>query len=234
MTDHPVVSREEWVKARTVLMDKEREFTRARDALTRERQALPWVEVDKEYRFTGPSGRLSFADLFKGCSQLAVYHFMFAADWDEGCPSCSFWADNYNGTSRHLAARDVALAAVSSAPIDKLMAYKLRLGWSFDWYSAAGGDFNQDYHVSFTPELRASGSASYNFRPALAEGMSELPGFSCFYKADDGVIYHTYSVYARGLEDLNGAYRILDTVAKGRNESNPNHAMDWVRRNDQY
>jgi predicted dithiol-disulfide oxidoreductase (DUF899 family) len=226
-----IVSREAWLTARKALLAKEKELTLARDRLSAERRALPWVEVDKAYTFDGPDGPETLVDLFGKHSQLLVYHFMFGPDWEEGCPSCSFWADNYDGAVVHLAHRDVSLVAVSRAPLAKLEAYRRRMGWSFKWVSSARCDFNRDYQVSFTPEERKT--AVYNYKP-LESGSSELPGVSVFAKSDNGRTYHTYSCYARGLDALNGAYQLLDLVPKGRDEEGLSFPMAWVRRHDRY
>ena len=228
---HQVVSREEWLAARKALLAKEKAFTRERDQLSRERRALPWVKVDKAYVFHGPNGKETLSDLFAGNGQLLVYHFMFGPDWNEGCPSCSFWADNYNGIVEHLKHRDVTLVAISRAPLEKLAAYKRRMGWSFKWVSSLGNDFNHDYHVSFTPEEQKN--AVYNYT-AQGFGTSEAPGISVFAKDEAGHIFHTYSCYARGLDMLNGAYHLLDLVPKGRDEDGLSYPMAWVRRHDQY
>ena len=226
-----VVSPEVWLAARKALLAKEKELTRARDRLSAERRALPWVEVVKAYTFDGPHGPETLADLFGERSQLLVYHFMFGPDWQEGCPSCSFWADNYNGIVVHLEHRDVSLVAVSRAPLDKLEAYKRRMGWNFKWVSSLGCDFNRDYHVSFTPEEQKT--AVYNYE-AAGFGSSEAPGVSVFAKDAQGRIFHTYSCYARGLDTLNGAYQLLDLVPKGRDEQGLSHSMAWLRRHDKY
>ena len=227
-----VVSREEWLSARLELLAAEKELTRQRDALTRRRMAMPWERVAKAYRFEGPDGALSLADLFDGRSQLIVYHFMLGPDWDEGCKSCSFWADNFDGISIHLNHRDVTFTAVSRAPLAKIEAYKKRMGWSFPWVSSYGSDFNYDFHVSFTAEQLAAGKVDYNF--GLVEGEEELPGVSVFYKNERGEVFHTYSCYARGIDALNGAYQFLDLVPKGRDEDDLEFSMAWVRRHDQY
>lgn len=228
-----VVSHEDWLKARRELLAAEKDFTRQRDALTRRRMTMPWERVEKRYQFEGPNGALSLVDLFEGRSQLIVYHFMFAPDWDEGCKSCSFWADNFDGIPVHLKHRDVTLAAVSRAPLAKIIAYKKRMGWSFSWVSSNGGDFNFDYHVSFTPEEIAEGKAYYNFdvRPV---GVSDEQGVSVFFKNESGEVFHTYSCYGRGIDMLNGAYQYLDLVPKGRDEGGLDFPMRWVRRHDQY
>jgi len=228
---HQIVSRDEWLAARKALLAKEKAFTKERDALSQERRRLPWVKVDKTYVFEGLDGNETLADLFAGRSQLLVYHFMFGPDWKEGCPSCSFWADNYNGTVVHLSHRDVSLVAISRAPLDKLESYKMRMGWSFKWVSSYGNDFNRDYHVSFTPEEEKTAVHDYK---AGGFGSSEAPGVSVFIKGADGQIFHTYSCYARGLDMLNGAYHLLDLVPKGRDEQGLSYPMAWVRRHDQY
>ena len=227
-----VVSHEEWLKARLQLLAAEKEFTRQRDALTRRRMAMPWERVGKSYQFDGPNGALSLADLFDGRSQLIVYHFMLGPDWEEGCKSCSFWADNFDGIAIHLNHRDVTFTAISRAPLAKIAAYKKRMGWSFPWVSSYGSDFNYDFHVSFTEEQLAAGKVDYNY--GLVEGDEELPGLSVFSKNDRGEVFHTYSCYARGIDMVNGAYQFLDLVPKGRDEDALEFSMEWVRRHDQY
>jgi predicted dithiol-disulfide oxidoreductase (DUF899 family) len=228
---HQIVSREEWLAARKALLAREKAFTKERDALSQERRRLPWVQVDKSYLFEGPAGKETLVDLFAGRSQLLVYHFMFGPDWEEGCPSCSFWADNYNGAVVHLSHRDVSLVAISRAPLEKLESYRKRMGWSFKWVSSYGNEFNRDYHVSFTPEEQKT--AIYNYKPSGFVS-SEAPGVSVFSKGAEGQIFHTYSCYARGLDMLNGAYHLLDLVPKGRDEQGLPYPMAWVRRHDQY
>lgn len=228
-----IVSHEEWRKARLDLLAAEKEFTRQRDALTRRRMAMPWERVEKPYRFEGPNGALSLADLFDGRSQLIVYHFMLGPDWEEGCKSCSFWADNFNGIPVHLNHRDVTFMAISRAPLARIDAYKKRMGWSFPWVSSHGSDFNFDYHVSFTPEQLAEGKADYNYEVRSVKS-SELPGISAFYKNESGEVFHTYSCYARGVDIVNGAYHWLDLAPKGRDEDGLKFTMEWVRRHDQY
>ncbi|MCG8414260.1 MAG: DUF899 domain-containing protein [Pseudomonadales bacterium] len=228
-----IVSQEEWLKARREFMVKEKEFTRRREELSAERRQLPKVKIDKDYRFQGPNGELSLTDLFEDKSQLVVYHFMLGPGWEEGCPSCSFWADNYNGTEIHLAHRDIKLAAVSRGPLENILAYKDRMGWDFDWYSSADTDFNFDFAVSFTEEQQQSGDLNYNFG-TMPFPMEEGPGFSVFEKGEDGTIYHTYSTYARGLDIFNSAYHIMDMTPKGRDEAELPFTMAWVRRHDQY
>jgi predicted dithiol-disulfide oxidoreductase (DUF899 family) len=233
MPDNKVVSHDEWLKARVELLAAEKEFTRQRDALTRRRMAMPWERVGKSYQFEGSNGSISFAELFDGRSQLIVYHFMFGPDWEEGCKSCSFWADNFNSIPIHLNHRDVTFTAVSRAPLAKIDAYKKRMGWSFPWVSSYGSDFNFDYQVSFTPEQIASGKALYNYKIA-PNTMSELVGISVFYKNGQDEVFHTYSCYSRGVDMLNGAYHYLDLVPKGRDEGGLKFTMEWVRRHDQY
>jgi predicted dithiol-disulfide oxidoreductase (DUF899 family) len=233
MTDHQVVTPAEWVVARKHLLAKEKEFTRLRDQLSQTRRNLPWVRVTKQYVFDGPGGKQTLGQLFNDHSQLVVYHFMFGPDWEAGCKSCSFWADNFNGIVPHLNQRDVTFVAISRAPLPKLQAFAARLGWSFKWLSSSGSDFNYDYNVSFTPEALAGGSAIYNYA-ANKMNMPELPGISVFYKDADGKVFHTYSCYARGLDMLNTAYHYLDLVPKGRDEAGLSFPMAWVRLRDQH
>ena len=201
--------------------------------MSRERRALPWVKVEKDYVFQGPNGPESLGDLFDGRSQLLVQHFMYGPDWEEGCPSCSFWADSYDGFVVHLAQRDVTMVAVSRAPLVKLDAFKRRMGWSFKWVSSLGSDFNRDFQVSFTPDEMAKGEMTYNYE-TRGFPADEAPGVSVFIKNEDGEIFHTYSCYARGLDMLNGAYHYLDLVPKGRDEDGLPYSMAWVRRHDEY
>ncbi|CAB3787560.1 DUF899 domain-containing protein [Paraburkholderia fynbosensis] len=250
-TQHLTGTREQWLAARRELLAAEKEFTRRSDELARQRQALPWVRVDKTYRFETDEGSASLADLFKGRSQLLVYHFMFGPDYAAGCPSCSAVADGFDGFAVHLANHDVMLMAVSRAPLAKLQAYKHRMGWTFPWASSAGGDFNFDFNVSFTEEQQRSGDIDYNFergghamdatpapQPVVefaamsgtdpATYSRDRPGMSAFV-IEDGVVYHTYSTYARGVDGLWGMYQWLDRAPKGRNESGI-----WWRRHDEY
>ena len=233
-----VVSREEWLTARQALLHQEKNLTYLREEVAQARRQLPRVRVDKDYTFDSPDGPVRLADLFQGRSQLLVYHFMFHPDWVEGCRSCSYVADHFDGMLPHLAARDTSLVAISRAKLEHLVAFKRRMGWNFRWVSAHDSDFNFDYHVSFTPELLATGEASYNFEPLPREapaGMPlELPGASVFYKEEDGAVYHTYSTYARGLDALVGTYQWLDLVPKGRDEAGLKHTMAWVRHHDRY
>ena len=230
--DHEIVSEEEWLAARRTLLALEKEETKLRDKVRAARLALPWVKVDKDYVFDTPSGRKSLADLFDGRSQLIVYHFMFGPDWEAGCPGCSFLSDHLDGTLPHLNNHDVTLIAVSRAPLDRIEAYRRRMGWTFPWVSSHGSDFNFDYHVSFTKEQLASGKVFYNYRETATEDAhDELPGLSAFFKDEDGSIYHTYSDYARGGEELLGTLMILDRAPKGRNETG---TLSFVKRKDEY
>jgi len=233
MTTHRIVSREDWVTARTRHLEKEKELTRLRDQLSQERRDLPWVKVDKTYVFEGPQGKETLADLFGGRSQLIVEHFMFDPSWDEGCKSCSFWVDNLDGIDVHLNHRDVSFVLVSSAPIATLMSYRQRMGWSVKWLSSLHTDFNRDYHVTFTPEDLATGQVYYNYARRSFPS-PEAPGLSVFFKDTDGAVYHTYSCYSRGLDMLNGAYHLLDLVPKGRDEAGLSYSMEWLRRHDEY
>ncbi len=233
--DRPrVVSRAEWLAARKQHLSKEKEFTRLRDQLSAERRELPWVKVDKRYVFDGPKGKETLADLFDGRSQLIVYHFMFGPGWERGCPSCSFLSDHIDGSTVHLAHRDVTLLAISRAPLSQIEAFKHRMGWRFKWVSSYGNDFNFDYGVSFPKEDVAKDKVNYNYRMSTAFGSEELPGLSVFYKDGPGNIFHTYSSYARGLDMLIGAYNYLDLVPKGRDEAGMPSTMAWVRHHDKY
>ncbi|WP_193367835.1 DUF899 domain-containing protein [Pelagibius marinus] len=233
MKPNEIVSHEDWVEARKRLLAREKEFTRARDALSRARQALPWERVEKDYVFQGPGGKESLADLFGPCSQLIAYHFMYAPDWDVGCKSCSFIADHFEPAVVHLRQRDVSLVAVSKAPLATLEAFRKRMGWTFKWVSSHDNAFNRDYNVSFTQEEIDSGEAYYNYK---AQGFpsTEAPGASVFYKDEDGRVYHTYSVYQRGLDMLITAYHYLDMVPKGRDEDGLTYTMEWLRLHDDY
>jgi predicted dithiol-disulfide oxidoreductase (DUF899 family) len=251
MTDHMTGTRKEWLAARLELLEAEKELTRRSDELARRRQELPWVRINKEYRFETDEGTGSLADLFRGRSQLLVYHFMFGPDYTAGCPACSAIADGFNGFVVHLANHDVTLSAVSRAPLAKLQAYKRRMGWTFPWASSLGSDFNSDFNVRFTEEQQREGGIEYNYRreaPLVREAggdegavtfaaMSgtdvatytrERPGMSAF-ALEDGIVYHTYSTYARGLDGLWGMYQWLDRAPKGRNETGV-----WWRRHDEY
>jgi predicted dithiol-disulfide oxidoreductase (DUF899 family) len=233
ITKHPVVSRDQWLAARIAFLAKEKEFTRLRDELGRQRRALPWVKVDKPYVFDGPRGKETLADLFGPRSQLLVYHFMFSPDWDAGCKHCSFWADNFNGIGVHLAHRDVSMVAISRAPLEKIEAFRKRMGWSFKWLSSFGSDFNYDYGVSFTPEALRGEGGVHNYTKREAR-LTDHAGVSTFYKDRIGDVFHTYSTYARGLDILNGAYNYLDLVPKGRDEDSLDFTQSWVRYHDDY
>ena len=233
MNNQKIVSRDEWLAARKAHLAKEKEFTRLRDQLSQERRELPWVKVDQEYQFDGPNGKETLSELFVGRSQLIIYHFMYGPDWEEGCPSCSFWADNFNNIVVHLNHRDITLVAVSRAQLDKLEAYKIRMGWGFKWVSSFENDFNHDYHVSFTPDEMKRGDVFYNYDIINFSG-DELAGISVFYKNEEGDVFHTYSCYSRGLDMLNGAYHYMDLVPKGRDEGNLPYTMAWLRRHDSY
>ncbi|KAB1127269.1 DUF899 domain-containing protein [Neorhizobium galegae] len=229
---NPVVSREEWLEARRKLLALEKEETHLRDKVRAERLAMPWVKVDKDYLFDTPKGRKSLADLFDGRSQLIVYHFMLGPDWDAGCPGCSFLSDHIDGTLPHLNNHDVTFIAVARSPLDKIEAYKKRMGWKFPWVSSFGGDFNFDYHVSFSKEDLAKEKVYYNFREVPpSEAHDELPGLSAFYRNEAGEVFHTYSSYARGGEELIGTLMILDRAPLGRNED---ATMNFVKRHDEY
>jgi len=225
-----VVDSKDWLAARRALLDREKAFQRARDELAAARRALPWERVESRYLFDGPRGEESLADLFRGRSQLVVYHFMFGPDWTDGCKSCSFWADNFERNVIHLAHRDVTMVAVSRAPREKLAAFARRLGWTFDWYSSGRSTFNQDLGVSFAAGAEG---ATYNYAPKTGS-MTELPGLSVFYRDPDGAVFHTYSTYGRGLDTLNAAYQILDLVPKGRDEGGLPSPMSWLRLRDRY
>jgi predicted dithiol-disulfide oxidoreductase (DUF899 family) len=250
MTRHMIGTREEWLAARLELLEAEKELTRRSDELARRQQELPWVRIDKEYRFETDEGSASLADLFRGRSQLLVYHFMLGPDYTAGCPSCSAIADGFNGFAVHLANHDVTLSAVSRAPLAKLQAYKRRMGWTFPWASSLGSDFNFDFNVHFTAEQQREGGIEYNYRREAAWQLPppdgpvaqvaamtgtdaatctrERPGMGAFV-LEDGVVYHTYSTYARGLDGLWGMYQWLDRAPKGRNETGI-----WWRRHDEY
>jgi predicted dithiol-disulfide oxidoreductase (DUF899 family) len=233
MQPHNIVSQKEWLVARKAHLAKEKELTRLRDQLSAERQKLPWVKVEKSYVFDGPDGQETLPELFGGKSQLLVYHFMFGPDWEQGCPSCSYLADHIDGANLHLPHRDVTLLAVSRAPLARVEAFKKRMGWRFKWLSSYRNDFNQDFHVSFTPDEMAQGEVYYNY--ATGEFPSEeAPGLSAFYQDPDGAVFHTYSAYARGLDVLIGAYNYLDLAPKGRDEAELPWTMDWVRHHDRY
>lgn len=233
MEQSKVVSPAEWLAARKELLKKEKEFTRLRDQLSRERRELPWEKVEQKYVFDGPGGKESLGDLFGGKSQLIVYHFMFGPEWKEGCPSCSLLADHFDGARVHLAQRDVTLLAVSRAALPQIEAFKKRMGWRFKWVSSSGSDFNYDYHVSFTKDEMAKREMYYNYG-TQAFPSEEGPGASVFYKNGAGEIFHTYSSFGRGLDIMIGAYNWLDIAPKGRDEDALAFSMAWVRHHDKY
>ena len=227
-----IVSDEDWLAARKDLLEEEKAFQASRDELAEKRRALPWRSVDTEYVFETEHGRKSLAELFGGASQLLVYHFMFHPEWDAGCKSCSFWADSYDGSVAHLAARDVSLYAISRAPLDLLLAYRERMGWTFPWASSATNSFNYDFGVSFSPKQIADGTADYNYAKGNAT-IEELPGMSVFARDGDSV-FHTYSTFARGLDPYNATYQLLDIVPKGRDEDGLTYPQEWLKRHDEY
>jgi predicted dithiol-disulfide oxidoreductase (DUF899 family) len=232
MSHQPVVSRDQWLEARKAHLHDEKEFTRLRDRLSEQRRKLPWVKIDKDYTFDGPTGKVSLADLFDGRSQLLIYHFMFAPEWSQGCKSCSLLADHYNPAIIHLQHRDVSFVTVSRAPIDKITAFRDRMGWSFPWVSSYSNDFNRDFGVYFSDEELASGLAIYNY-VSQPYPITDLPGLSVLYRDDSGDIFHTYSTYARGLDIFISAYNFLDVCPKGRDEE-ATPGMSWVRHHDRY
>ena len=230
---HNVVSQSEWLKSRKALLTKEKEFTKARDALSAARRDLPWTRVEKNYVFDGPNGKETLSDLFGGKNQLMIYHFMLGPGWVQGCPSCSFLADHFDGAVIHLAQRDVSLVVVSRAPLAEIEAYKKRMGWKFKWVSSFGNDFNRDYHVSFTPQEMQRKEMFYNYR-TTSFPREEAVGISVFYKDHAENLFHTYSCYSRGVDMLNVAYHYLDLVPKGRDEDHLSFSQAWVRHHDRY
>jgi predicted dithiol-disulfide oxidoreductase (DUF899 family) len=230
ITNHTVVSQEQWLTERKKLLAREKELTRLRDQVAGERRALPWVRIDKVYSFDTPAGLRTLADLFEGRRQLLVQHFMLGPGWEEGCPSCSFMADHTDGTTVHLAHRDVTFVAISRAPLAEIERFRRRMGWKFKWVSSFGGDFNHDFHVSFASQ-DPKGQVYYNYGMQPFE-CEELPGISVFYKDDAGAVFHTYSAYRRGVEAMMGTYTLLDLTPKGRDEREG--AMHWVRHHDRY
>jgi len=232
MTTHQVVSTTEWLAARRELLAREKAFTRARDELSAARRAIPWEPAKTDYVFEGENGPVSFAGLFAGRSQLIVYHFMFGPDWDAGCKSCSFWADNFDRIAIHLNARDTSLVLISRAPLQRLLDYRKRMGWTLTWVSSLRNSFNHDYAVSFTEDELPQPDNNYNFGTQKFR-MDEAPGISVFAR-DGDAIYRTYSTYSRGLDMLNGAYHLLDLVPKGRDEQELSYGMEWLRRRDEY
>lgn len=227
-----VVSQREWIAARKKLLVKEKKFSKMRDAINLERRKLPWVNLEREYVFEGPTGTMRLGDLFDGKSQLIVYHFMFGPGWNNGCPHCSFWADHFDSGNIHLGRRDTAFAVISRAPWREIAPFKKRMGWKFPWVSSFKTDFNFDFNVSFTREQLKNRTAIYNFEP-LDMDIDEREGVSAFYRDKNGDIYRTYSSYARGIDLMNTTYNFLDLTAKGRDE-NPESTQDWVRYHDRY
>jgi predicted dithiol-disulfide oxidoreductase (DUF899 family) len=228
-----VVAQSEWVTARKELLRKEKELTHLRDEISRQRRALPWEKVEKNYVFDGPRGKESLSDLFGERSQLIVYHFMFGPGWKEGCPSCSFLADGFDGAAVHLAHRDVTFLAISRATLPEIEAFKKRMVWQFKWVSSFGNDFNHDYHVSFRKEEQAKGKVYYNY-DLMEFPSEEAPGASVFYKNEAGEIFHTYSSFGRGLDPMITTYNWLDLTPKGRDEDGLAFTMAWVRHHDKY
>ena len=231
MTQHKVVSQKEWLEARRAFLEKEKALTHQKDALAKERMQLPWVKVEKDYAFDTPEGKKKLADLFGDKSQLLIYHFMLGPAWEAGCPSCSMGADTMNANYVHLTQRDVAFAMVSHAPMKEIADFNKRMGWCMPWVSAYGSDFNFDFGVSIAKEKL--NEKWYNFG-TMSHSSEEGPGFSAFYKDTDGTIYHTYSAYARGLENILGVYTMLDIVPKGRDEEGLPWPMAWVKHHDRY
>lgn len=232
-TQHSVVPRDQWLAERKTLLAQEKELTRLRDQVARERRALPWVHIEKNYVFDTPQGKRSLAELFEGRRQLMVQHFMFGPGWEQGCPSCSYMADHTAGMQIHLEHRDVTFVAVSRATLPEIERFRRRMGWQFAWVSSNGSDFNYDFHVSFRPQDRVDGTVNYNY------GMTEFPaeeapGISLFYKDGEGRVFHTYSTYGRGVEVMMGTYNMLDLTPKGRDEQDGFYKMDWVRHHDRY
>jgi predicted dithiol-disulfide oxidoreductase (DUF899 family) len=231
--NHPVVSMDRWIVERKALLAREKELTHLRDRIARERRALPWVRIDKEYVFDTLDGPRALGDLFEGRSQLVVQHFMFAPGWEQGCPSCSFMADHVDGARLHLEQRDVTFLAVSRAPLAEIERFRNRMGWRFKWVSSHGSDFNYDFGVSFRLKERSGGKVRYNYtlQPFPHE---EAPGISAFHQDDAGTVFHTYSTYGRGVELMMGAYELLDIAPKGRDEDDLTYPMEWVQHHDRY
>lgn len=228
-----VVSNADWLIARRELLVAEKELQIARDRLAEKRRALPWRSVQGNYEFEGESGTEALGDLFGNHTQLLVYHFMYHPDWNEGCKSCSFWADSFDAAIPHLNARGVAFAVISRGPLDKLLAYRKRMGWHFPWLSSVGNTFNYDYGVSFSEQQIEAHDTCYNYHEGASVG-PEMPGLSVFRRGEDGTLHHSYSTFARGLDPLNPVYQLLDLVPKGRDEDDLPYGMDWVRRHDEY
>jgi predicted dithiol-disulfide oxidoreductase (DUF899 family) len=231
--NHPVVSSDQWLAERKALLAREKELMHLHDQIARERRALPWERVEKNYVFDTPEGKRTLAELFEGRRQLMVQHFMLGPGWEQGCQSCSFMADHTDGMNVHLAHRDITMVAVSRAPLAEIARFRERMGWQFKWVSANGSDFNHDFHVSFTPEEQATGKVYYNYA-VLPFPQEEAPGVSVFYKDDAGEVFHTYSTFGRGVEVMMGAYYMMDLTPKGRDEREVPYKMEWVRHHDRY
>ncbi|HEY4066792.1 MAG TPA: thioredoxin family protein [Burkholderiaceae bacterium] len=231
--NHPVVPNAQWTSERKALLVREKELLRLQDELARERRALPWERVEKDYVFDTPAGPRRLAELFEGRRQLLVQHFMLGPGWEQGCPSCSYMADHTDGMNVHLAHRDITMLAVSRAPLAEIERFKTRMGWRFEWISSNGSEFNHDFGVSFTPQEHARGAANYNYQP-LSFPAQEMPGISVFYRDDAGAVFHTYSTYGRGVEVMMGAYRLMDLTPEGRGERDVPNRMEWVRHHDRY
>ena len=229
MTTHSITTRTQWIAQRRQLLEREKAFTQLKDELAEARRALPWVQIEKDYRFETAGGRESLAELFGPHSQLIVYHFMFGPNAELGCKSCSFWADHWRAAVPHLDARDVTMLAVSRAPLAKLDAFKKRQGWKFKWVSSGESDFNYDFAVSFREAEHAAGKSTYNYGPIPSTTPQDLPGFSVFHKDESGTVFHTYSTFGRGIELANGTYQLLDLVPKGRDEAGLPNNMSWVK-----
>jgi predicted dithiol-disulfide oxidoreductase (DUF899 family) len=230
--NHPVVTRDQWLAERKALLAREKELTHLGDQVARERRALPWVRIDKDYVFDTPEGRRPLAELFDGRRQLLVQHFMLAPGWQAGCKSCSYMADHTDGATVHLTQRDVTFVAVSRAPLAEIERFRQRMGWRFRWVSSHGSDFNYDFRVSFAPDERANGGGDYNY--GRTPPGDEMPGISAFVKNDAGEVFHTYSTYGRGVEVMMHTYRLLDLTAQGRDEDGLGFTMAWVRHHDRY
>jgi len=234
MTVQNIATRDQWLAARKELLTREKALTRQQDAIAASRRALPWVRVEKPYIFDSEQGEVSFEGLFGDHSQLIVYHFMFGPDWEEGCVSCSYWADNFNGIEPHLNDRDIAFVAISRAPLAKLEPFKKRMGWDFTWVSSFPNSFNADFNVSFGSDHKRDDPVYYNFTEDTFYPLDEAHGTSVFAKSEDGSIFHTYSTYGRGLDAANAAYNYIDMTPKGRNEPTEGNPMAWVRHHDSY
>jgi predicted dithiol-disulfide oxidoreductase (DUF899 family) len=234
MSKPVIASREDWLTARLELLQREKEHTKRKDEITEARRALPWVKLTKNYVFQSKDGPQDIGELFGPHSQLITYHFMFGPAWEEGCKSCSYWADSYEGLSAHLAARDIAFTAVSSAPLERLLDFKKRMGWTFNWVSSFENGFNHDFDVGFDETRPNDRSRAYNFGNMPDAFMDEMHGTSVFAKDEDGTVCHTYSTYGRGLDATNAAYAYIDLTPKGRHEPSEGNPMEWVRHHDRY